>query len=102
MRRRCKELLGIEGASGNINYLGLPLLRTRQKDAAFHFILENLMSKLQGWKMKILSKAGRATLIKSDSLALPPTGIVAYVLRPETNCADPNLGVAWVSGKLRR
>ncbi|KAM6569370.1 hypothetical protein CsatB_017355 [Cannabis sativa] len=43
----------------------------RQKDADFNFIIENLISKLQGWKAKSLSKAGRATLIKSVGLSLP-------------------------------
>ncbi|XP_060960786.1 uncharacterized protein LOC133031321 [Cannabis sativa] len=71
MRRGIMRDIGLNIPVGNINYLGLPVFRSRQKDADFHFILDNLVSKLHGWKLKSLSKAGRATLIKSVGLALP-------------------------------
>ncbi|XP_060962046.1 uncharacterized protein LOC115719437 [Cannabis sativa] len=71
MRRGIKEALGIDSPEGVTKYLGLPLFRSRQKDADFNFILDSLTSKLQGWKTKTLSKAGRATLIKSVGLSLP-------------------------------
>uniref|UniRef100_A0A803PAJ0 Reverse transcriptase domain-containing protein n=1 Tax=Cannabis sativa TaxID=3483 RepID=A0A803PAJ0_CANSA len=44
--------------------------RSRQKDADFNFILDNLTSKLHGWKAKTLSKAEEATLIKFGELCL--------------------------------
>ncbi|XP_060965675.1 uncharacterized protein LOC133034580 [Cannabis sativa] len=69
--QRIRELLGLSSPEGNINYLGLPLFRAKHKDADFNFILDNLTTKLHGWKAKTLSKAGRATLIKSVGLALP-------------------------------
>ncbi|KAM6543702.1 hypothetical protein CsatB_008149 [Cannabis sativa] len=50
---------------------GIRIELSRQKDADFNFILDNLVSKLHGWKLKTLSKVGRATLIKSVGLALP-------------------------------
>ncbi|XP_060974320.1 uncharacterized protein LOC115695559 [Cannabis sativa] len=63
--------LGIGDIVTNTKYLGLPLFRSRQKDADYNFILDNLTSKLQGSKAKSLSKAGQATLIKSVGLAMP-------------------------------
>ncbi|XP_060968465.1 uncharacterized protein LOC133036015 [Cannabis sativa] len=71
MRRGIKEALGLDSPEGVTKYLGLPLFRSRQKDADFNFILDNLTSKLQGWKAKTLSKGGRATLIKSVGLSMP-------------------------------
>ncbi|KAM6544692.1 hypothetical protein CsatB_025428 [Cannabis sativa] len=71
MRRGIKEALGIDCPEGVIKYMGLPLFRSRQKDADFNFILDHITSKLQGWKAKTSSKAGRATLIKSVGLAMP-------------------------------
>uniref|UniRef100_A0A803QR90 Reverse transcriptase domain-containing protein n=1 Tax=Cannabis sativa TaxID=3483 RepID=A0A803QR90_CANSA len=44
---------------------------TRQKDADFNFILDNLTYKLQGWKAKTLSKAAKASLIELVGLSLP-------------------------------
>ncbi|XP_060965593.1 uncharacterized protein LOC133034514 [Cannabis sativa] len=71
MRRGIMHELGINMADSNINYLGLPLFGSRQKNADFNFIVENLVLKLHGWKLKSLSKAGRATLIKLVGMALP-------------------------------
>uniref|UniRef100_A0A803PL06 Reverse transcriptase domain-containing protein n=1 Tax=Cannabis sativa TaxID=3483 RepID=A0A803PL06_CANSA len=46
IKQRIRELLGLRSPEGNVNYLGLPLFRSRQKDADFNFILDNLTTKL--------------------------------------------------------
>uniref|UniRef100_A0A803PQU6 Reverse transcriptase n=1 Tax=Cannabis sativa TaxID=3483 RepID=A0A803PQU6_CANSA len=74
MKRGIKQALDLNPVVGNINYinyLGLPLFRSRRKDTDFIFIMDNLVSKLHGWKLKSLSKVGRATLIKSVGFSLP-------------------------------
>ncbi|XP_060962077.1 uncharacterized protein LOC133032220 [Cannabis sativa] len=71
MKSDIKQELRINCATRNINYLGLPLFRSQHKDTDFNFILDNFVAKLHAWKLKTLSKARRANLIKSVRLSLP-------------------------------
>ena len=52
-------------------YLGLEFKLKGNKIADFHFLVEKLQSKLQGWKARLLSQAGRTTLISSMLQYLP-------------------------------
>jgi hypothetical protein len=66
------SILRCEVASLPFEYLGLPL---RAPNNAYHIwdgILEKMECRLAGWKRPLLSKGGRATLIKS-TLANVPT-----------------------------
>ena len=51
----------------------------------FQFLVEKLNSKLQGWKAKLLSQAGRSTLI-SSTLQSIPLYIFSCFTVPETTC----------------
>ncbi|KAL5557491.1 hypothetical protein UlMin_039727 [Ulmus minor] len=63
-------MMGFSRIAPNSVYLGLPLFRTGKiKD--FDFLIEQLDSKLVGWKSKALSKAKRAILIQSVALSVP-------------------------------
>ena len=53
-------------------YLGINFKLRGNKVADFQFLIEKLNSKLQGWKAKLLSQAGRTTLISSVLQSLPP------------------------------
>lgn len=59
-----ESTLSITTSTSLGNYLGLPLKPTYKK-SDFLFILNNLMTKLQGWKRNTLSMAGRIQLINS-------------------------------------
>lgn len=52
-------------------YLGAPILHTRPRIRDYTFLVERVRQKLQGWKRKSLSLAGRVALIKSSSAAIP-------------------------------
>ena len=52
-------------------YLGINFKFRGNRIADFQFLIDKLISKLQGWKARLLSQAGRATLIKSILQSLP-------------------------------
>ena len=52
-------------------YLGLPAFVGRAKKQSFIYLKERVWKKLQGWKEKIISQAGREVLIKSIIHAIP-------------------------------
>jgi hypothetical protein len=52
-------------------YLGLPSVIGRTKKKAFHEVKDRIWKRLQGWKEKFLSQAGREVLIKVVIQAIP-------------------------------
>jgi len=52
-------------------YLGVPLLGRAPRKEDFQYIIDQLNSKLAGWKANHLSFAGRVTLVKSVIEAVP-------------------------------
>ena len=52
-------------------YLGLPTLIGRRKYETFAFLKERVWRKLQGWKGKLLSKAGKEVFIKAVTQSIP-------------------------------
>lgn len=58
-------LLYMEEVLSHNKYLGLPTIFDRSKKISFSGIRDHIWKKLQGWKVKLLSKAGKEILIKS-------------------------------------
>ena len=52
-------------------YLGLPTLIGRRKYDTFAFIEERVWKKMQGWRGKLLSRAGKEVLIKAVAQSIP-------------------------------
>nr|GEX04997.1 Myc-type, basic helix-loop-helix (bHLH) domain-containing protein [Tanacetum cinerariifolium] len=61
-------------------YLGTPSIHGRNKSELFSFILERVFNKMQGWKQKLLSDAGREILIKSVIQAIPSYAMQCFLL----------------------
>jgi len=53
------------------HYLGLPLLIGRSKMEAFQPLLTKVLGKIDGWRAKTFSQAGRAVLIKATASIIP-------------------------------
>lgn len=65
------------------SYLGLATHIGQSTIQVFNYLMDKIRKKLKGWKSHILSYAGRATLVKSVSQAIP-TYITTSFLIPNT------------------
>ena len=52
-------------------YLSLPAVVGRKKKVSLNYIKERVLSKLQGWKEKLLSQSGREILLKAVMQEFP-------------------------------
>jgi hypothetical protein len=68
-------------------YLGLPPVVGRAKRRAFNEIKDRVGRKLQGWKEKLLSQAGREVLIKAVIQAIPTYAMSCFKF-PAGLCAE--------------
>lgn len=53
------------------SYLGVPFEFHRSKIKTFRFLKAKLQHRLQSWKAKLLTPAGRDVLVKSTLVAIP-------------------------------
>ena len=65
MKEWTKELLGVEEVERFEKYLGLSTLIGRAKYQSFSYLKDRVWKKLQGWKGKLLSRAGKEVLIQA-------------------------------------
>lgn len=69
-------------------YLGLPLVIGRSKRQVFDFIRQKtIITRLKGWKEKLLSPAGKEVLLKAVIMALP-TYVMSSCLLPKVLCKE--------------
>jgi hypothetical protein len=68
-------------------YLGLPTLMGNSKKRAFQGIIDKVYSRIDGWRAKTLSQAGRLVLIKSVAAALPSYAMSTFLL-PMSFCNE--------------
>ena len=87
---RREDILNLFGATPTTQfekYLGLPPIIGRAKKKAFNAIKDRVWRRLQGWKEKLLSQAGREVLIKSIIQAIPPYTMCCFNF-PLRLCAE--------------
>ena len=72
--------LGIARESRNQRYLGLPVHLGQSKKREFEYLKERIWQRIQGWKEKLLSKAGKEILIKAVAQAIPTYAMSCFDL----------------------
>ena len=82
-----KNLLGVAEIKEYERYLGLPTVVGRKKKASLNFIKDRVWGKLQGWKEKLLSQAGKEVLLKVVVQAIPTFAMSCFRL-PIGLCQD--------------
>lgn len=80
-------LFGAQVIKQDNQYLGLTSLISRGKRKAFNKIKDQVGKKIVGWKGKLLSDAGRETLIKAVAQAAPTYTMSCFKL-PKSLCRE--------------
>jgi hypothetical protein len=68
-------------------YLGLPIFLGNSKKRAFQGIIDNVQNRIEGWRAKTLSQAGRLVLIKSVVAAIPTYAMSSFFI-PNSYCKE--------------
>ena len=82
----CRKLGNVQMVSQG-KYLGLPMVITRSKEQIFGLIRNNCQRRMESWKNKMLSTAGREVLLKAITMALPAYAMSCFKL-PGRLCKD--------------
>ena len=80
MKREIIDFLGVTEIKEYEKYLGLLAVVGKNKKASLNYIKERVWAKLQGWKEKLLSQAGREVLLKAVVQAIPTFAMSCFKL----------------------
>ena len=80
-----------EATSGK--YVGLPMVIGGTKNQVFGYVKSNINSKLQCWRNRLLSLAGKDILMKSILMALPNYTMYCFKL-PKGLCKEIHRKIA--------
>jgi hypothetical protein len=72
--------MGVRQVLGTGTYLGLPSMVGRSKRATFAYIKDRIWRKINSWRSRPLSKAGKEVMIKSVLQAIPAYVMSIYLL----------------------
>ncbi|XP_060972269.1 uncharacterized protein LOC133038200 [Cannabis sativa] len=98
-REEIKGILGFNHLNPKEKYLESPFFFSAKKRNDFLFLKDKILGKLEGWKAKYLSQAGRTTLVSSVLQSIP-NYFMSTVKVPSTLCEELDRVIAkfWSSG----
>ncbi|XP_021763810.1 uncharacterized protein LOC110728475 [Chenopodium quinoa] len=70
-RQEICNLLGVREVDKHERYLGIPTVIGKSKKSIFAGLKDRIWKKMQGWKEKLMSRAGKEILIKAVAQAIP-------------------------------
>lgn len=82
-REDLREVLHITCETMNEKYLGLPIHVGRSKSEASGYLKDRIWKRIQGWKEKFLSWAGKEVLIEAVAQAIPTFAMGCFDLTKE-------------------
>ncbi|GAU33843.1 hypothetical protein TSUD_393510 [Trifolium subterraneum] len=74
------RILGVRLVLGTGIYLGLPSMVGRSKKAIFSYIKDSIWKRINSWRGRALSKAGKEVMIKSVLQAIPSYVMSMFIL----------------------
>jgi hypothetical protein len=79
-KQQVLQELNIRSEARTEKYLGLPVYVGRSRTQTFAYIKDKVWKRIQGWKEKMLSKAGKDILIKAIAQAIPTFAMSCFDL----------------------
>lgn len=77
------DILGVYGDITTSNNLGLTSLIGRSKKRVFGFVKERVCKRIDSWKSKPISRAGKTILVRNVAQSLPSYCMMCFLL-PKT------------------
>jgi hypothetical protein len=78
------RIMGVRHVLGTSNYLGLPSMIGRKKKDIFAYIKDRVWKRINSWRGRALSKAGKEVMIKSVLQTIPSYVMGVYLLPEST------------------
>jgi hypothetical protein len=93
------KIMGVCHVLGMGTYLGLPSMVGRSKEETFSYIKDRVWKRINSWRGRSLSKAGKEVMIKSVLQAIPYYVISVYIILDATvNDIEKMLNSFWWGG----
>jgi hypothetical protein len=93
------SIMGVKHVLGTGTYLGLPSMVGRSKKETFAYIKDRIWKRINSWRSRPLSRAGKEVMIKSVLQAIPAYIMNIYIL-PDAliNDIERMLNAFWWGG----